>query len=391
MTSPKENGCDVLLFFSDAGGGHRRAVEAVLAAAEETHAPLRLRALSLSEVLRELDLLWRLTGHSVEDAYNALLRNGHTNWLDPLLRVLHGTERLLRRPVVRRLSALLASERPAVVLSVHPNFNAALRDAVRAALPGAPFVVLMTDYADFPPHFWIEPGIDRVIVGSDHAREQALTLGIPPEHVTRASGMVLHPRFYGRGGPAARAQARAALGIAEGTELVLMLFGGKGAAQMEPLARALLSTDPSWHVLAICGDNPELLQRLAALDSVAAGRLHRLGFTDRIADYMAAADVLLTKPGPGSLAEAFHERLAVVVTSNRGTIPQERWNAEMVAREELGLVVRDWQEMPAAALRLLREPGLRARVRANLAALRPNRAVHEALEVLTAELKRSRG
>jgi 1,2-diacylglycerol 3-beta-galactosyltransferase len=378
---------DVLVFFSDAGGGHRNAVNALVAAVEERRAPFRLVPVNLSEALADFDLLRRLGGRSIEETYNELLRRGRTRHLVPLLRLLHATARVLHRPMLRALAGRLAQEKPAAVLSVHPNFNGLLRDAVRRALPGAPFVVLLTDYADFPPHFWIEPGVDRVIVGSAQAREQALALGLPAERVTLSSGMVLHPRFHHAEPGPARAALRAELGLAPEDFLVLLLFGGKGAAEMEPLAQALLAEHPRWHVLAICGRNAPLVERLLGR-AAGAPRLHVLGFTERVADCMAASDVLLTKPGPGSLAEAFERRIPVVVTCHRGTIPQERFNADLVAREGLGLVVRDWREMPAAAGRVAHDPDLRARLRARLDALPRNRAVYEALDVLESELAR---
>jgi 1,2-diacylglycerol 3-beta-galactosyltransferase len=121
------------------------------------------------------------------------------------------------------------------------------------------------------------------------------------------------------------------------------------------------------------------VQRLA---SGSGGRLHARGFSDRIAELMKASDLLLTKPGPGSLAEAFHHGVPVVVTANAYTVPQERWNAVIVRERGLGMVVDDWREMPWAASLLRRNPdwllGLRGRVRA----LPPNRAVYEALDVI---------
>ena len=105
---------------------------------------------------------------------------------------------------------------------------------------------------------------------------------------------------------------------------------------MAPLAEGLLEADPGWTVIAICGDNPGLLERLGPLEARHPGRLRRLGFTDRVADLMAASDVLVTKPGPGSLSEAFHQRVPVVVIRNRHTIPQERFNTDYVARARPG-------------------------------------------------------
>jgi 1,2-diacylglycerol 3-beta-galactosyltransferase len=99
---------------------------------------------------------------------------------------------------------------------------------------------------------------------------------------------------------------------------------------------------------------------------------------------MAASDVLVTKPGPGSLAEAFHQRVPVVVIRNRHTIPQERFNTDYVARHGLGRVVSHWREIPEAVTELSRNPGELERTRDRLAALPPNRAVYEVLETIDA-------
>jgi 1,2-diacylglycerol 3-beta-galactosyltransferase len=224
--------------------------------------------------------------------------------------------------------------------------------------------------------------VDGVIVGTEEAARQAREIGLPGERVHRVSGMVLHPRFYAHGGPEARARVRAELGVPEGAFAVLLLFGGKGSAEIEPLARDLLAADPAFHVIAVCGDNPGLLARLGPLAAASSGRLHALGFTDRIADYMAASDVLVTKPGPGSLSEAFHQGLPVVVAENRDTIPMERFNARYVAEKELGVVVRRWSDAPAAVLALARETGRLSRMVGNLRALPANRAVYESLALI---------
>jgi UDP-N-acetylglucosamine:LPS N-acetylglucosamine transferase len=377
----------VLLFTIDAGGGHRAAARALVAGAEEAGFAWRFRVESFQEILLGLDLLRRLVGVSLEDAYNLILRRNWNMLMVPLLRLMHAVIRIRRRALVRRLGEWLRTVPcPAAVVSVMPNFNGVMRDAIEATHPGTPLVVVLTDLADFPPRFWIEPGIDRVVVGTDEAREQALGLGLPPERITRVSGMVLNPSFYRAGGAEGREGARKGLGLGTEDFVVTLLFGGKGSPQMVPLARGLLEADPGWTVIAICGDNPALVERLAPLEARYPGRLRRLGFTDRVAELMAASDVLVTKPGPGSLAEAFHQRVPVVVIRNRHTIPQERFNTDYVARHGLGRVVRDWREIPRAVAELGRDPVERERSRERLVALPPNRAVYEVLEAIDREI-----
>jgi Glycosyltransferase family 28 C-terminal domain len=378
---------EVVLFILDAGGGHRSAANALVAAAEVEGRPWRFRVVSLQEVLAPLDLGRQITGQSMEQTYNAMVRRRHTLLLVPLLRVFQWLIRLRQSTLCDQLGAHLGEHPPQLVVSLIPNFNGVLRDAVHRCLPGRKFFVLLTDFADFPPRFWIERGVDRVIVGSERAVAQAVEMGVPRERVTRTSGMVLHPRFYPPPGPDVRARVRAELGLEEAAFVVLLLFGGKGSPEMRPLSEALLREPGDVHVIAVCGDNPRLLESMAEVEAGEGRRLRRLGFTDRVADYLAACDVLVTKPGPGSLAEAFHQGVPVVVACNAHTIPQERYNARLVRERGLGIAVRSWRQIPAAVTDLRRDPRRLDYFRARLAALPPNRAVFEVLDLIAETLE----
>jgi 1,2-diacylglycerol 3-beta-galactosyltransferase len=177
------------------------------------------------------------------------------------------------------------------------------------------------------------------------------------------------------------------MGIPEGAFVVLILFGGKGAPEMRPLARELLLADSRWHVVAVCGENPGLRAALGPLEGESGGRLHALGFTDRVPELLAACDLLLSKPGPGAIAEALHFGVPLVVPSNGHTIPQERFNARFLEENHLGVVVRHWREMPGVAAWLAREPAALGRLRAAAVAQPANRGVYEAVDVLDGLLR----
>jgi UDP-N-acetylglucosamine:LPS N-acetylglucosamine transferase len=380
---------EVLLLVLDAGGGHRAAANALQEAARREGRPWRFRALSLQDVFAPLDFGRRLTGRPMEETYNGMVRRRQTLFLGTMLRGFQWLIRRMEARLCRLLAARLSDRPPDLVVSLVPNFNAVIAAAVRRCLPGTPCFVLLTDFADLPPHFWLERDLDRVVVGSEHAAAQALQAGLPRARISRTSGMILHPRFYPRAGAEARDRVRREMRLADQAFTVLVLFGGKGSPEIRPLAEALLADPAGLHVIAVCGDNPRLFESLAEAEGRAAGRLHRLGFTDRVADYLAACDVLVTKPGPGSLAEAFHQQVPVVVTCNARTIPQERYNARLVRERGLGLVVRRWQDIPAAVAALHREPARLASCRARLAELPPNRAVYEALDIFEDALVRA--
>jgi hypothetical protein len=377
---------EVVLYVVDAGGGHRATARALVAAAEERQLVVRLSVVNIKDVLAPLDVFRRTTGTTLEDVYNAMIRRQYTRYLVPLLRTYQWLIRRLRPRLVQLVAADLAPRRPALVLSLFPNFNAVFAAAVKQACPGVSFRVLLTDFADFPPGFWMEPEVDGVILASDHAVEQAARMGLADRRVIRTSGMVLHPRFYPRASAERRQQLRSELGLTPEDQAVLVLFGGKGSPEIEPLCAALLREAPGARVIAVCGDNPRLYERVARLAEGSGGRLTGLGFTDRMAHLMSACDLLVTKPGPGSLAEAFHLRIPVVVCCNESTIPQERFNASFVETQGVGLSVPDWRDMAGAAAGLLADPSRLAGMRERLAALPENTAVYEVLDFMAREV-----
>lgn len=378
---PNGSGGKAVVFYLSAGGGHRSAARAVAAAAARRHPSMTVAIHDLADVLLPLDPLRRSLGINLDDAYNAMVRRGLTAGLVPLLRAFQSLVKVRHKALSACVAHFLEVEKPDVVMSVLPNFNAVLRDAVRAALPGVPFAVTLTDLADFPSNFWIVPGLDRVLVATDEAVAQAEKTGIPRGAIRRTSGMILNPDGHSSAGPSRR-ESRDVLGLSHEAFVVLCLFGGKGAPEMAPLARKLLRLDSSWTVIAIAGQNPSLEKRLRAVEAAASGRLRVYGFTNEVGRLMAASDLLLTKPGPGSLAEAFHHRLPAIVPLNAFTIPQERFNARMLEARQLGVKVRDWRHMADAARDLRREGNALAAIRARLGLLPENRAVDEVVDEL---------
>jgi hypothetical protein len=372
----------ILLYIVDAGGGHRAAANALLAAAADRHPGFDLEIVSFQTVLEPVDWPRRISGVSLEDTYNEMVRRGFTFGLVPLLRALQWTIRRAHKPLVRLIGNDLNRRKPAVVVSLAPNFNAPLRDAVHQNCPGVPFVVMLTDYADFPPFFWMVPGIDRIVVGCDEAVVQARSIGIAEGHIARHSGMPLNPRFYPRASEEKGRAIRSELGIPEDAFTSLLLFGGKGTPEMAPLGEALLQAIPGGHVVAIGGSNPRLVRRLTEIGA-REPRLHPFGFTDRVSDFMAMADVLVTKPGPGTVAEALHQRIPIVTIANGYTVPQERFNAQYLTAHGFGFVEGAWKDLASCVARLAQNPETRRAVMERQASLPPNSAVFEALDYLS--------
>src|SRR5438477_6804016 len=150
----------------------------------------------LQEVLQEIDVFQKVTGLRLQDVYNTLLKRGWTLGSPQLTAAMQVVIRLFHAKQVRVLERFWRQpDGPDMVVSLVPNFNRALRDALVRARPGVPLVTVLTDIADYPPHFWIERQDQYLICGSDKAVEQAQALGYLAEKIKRISGMILNPRF----------------------------------------------------------------------------------------------------------------------------------------------------------------------------------------------------
>lgn len=358
--------------FFDAGGGHRAAANALQAAATAQGRQWHIRMVNLQELLDPLDVFRKLTGIRLEDIYNLMLKKSWTLGSPQLTAGMHLVIRLFHRRQVDLLAGFWSRNTPDMVVSLVPNFNRAMYQALRRAAPEVPYVTILTDLADYPPHFWLERQRQHVICGTARAVEQARQHGIPPEFIRRASGMILRPAFY-HPVELDRAAGRRALGLDPETPTALVLFGGQGSNIMAAILKQLDAARLPLQLVLICGRNAPLAARLRAARTSLAK--HVTGFTTDIPRFMALSDFMIGKPGPGSISEALQMKLPVIIDSNAWTLPQERYNAQWVREQEVGFVVKSFHRIVPAVQQIL-EPGVLQRLGARAAALQ-NQAVFE--------------
>jgi len=134
----------------------------------------------------------------------------------------------------------------------------------------------------------------------------------------------------------------------------------------------------------ICGRNDKLANALRTRK----GRMPIFveAFTTSIPYYMRLSDFFIGKPGPGSLSEAVAMKLPVITECNSWTLPQERYNAEWIRENQIGIVVNNFKTIDAAVRELLQPENL-ARFRNNTVAM-PNNAVFEIPAILDRILHR---
>lgn len=363
---------NVDLVYFDAGGGHRAAAAALGDAIAAQGWPWRVRRVNLFDAIDPARRFHRITGRAPEQLYNSRLARGWTLGLALELKALQGLIRSAHAPLVRRLARHWRATEPDLVVSLIPNFNRALHDSLAIARPGVPCVTVMTDLADLPPHFWIEPGCTQHLVcATDRAVAQGLAMGLASEDIHRTSGMIIRPDFYAPSGVDRPAECLR-LGLDPERPTAVVMFGGQGSMAMLDVARRLERVQ----LVLLCGHHARLADALRRLPAAAPRAV--VGFTPDVRRHLALGDLFIGKPGPGCLSEAIQQGLPLVTLRNAWTLPQERYNADWVRDEGLGVVVGRVRDIgPAVEGVLQRIDEFRAKVRRQ-----DNRAVFEVPEIL---------
>ena len=248
------------------------------------------------------------------------------------------TERAVYPLVRRRLDAALRDQEADLWISVHHlQIDIALW-LLRKQGSVAPFVTVVTDPVTAPVA-WFSPKVDLCVVATEAARDVALACKVPRDRV-RVIGLPIRRAFAEmRGQP--KAKVRSQLGLAPDRPLILMSGGGAGVGRLLPIARAvthaLRGHRAQPQVAIIAGRNTVLERRLRAETWPIPVTV--LGFVNNMAEWLAAADLLITKAGPGALAEAACLGTPVLIT---GYIPgQEAGNVTWAAEQGAGVFEPD--------------------------------------------------
>ncbi len=352
-----------LLFLTSAtGGGHRAAATAVAEALGRRYpgryAPVicdplagpgsgwlsRWIAGGYGWVIRYAPRLWGLLYRATDSPRAA--------------RLVH---RAAAFPVGRVVAEAVAARRPALIVSFHPLTGQAAIRARDADGALTPVVTVITDLG--PPHAtWTCPEVDRIVPAS--------ATGVPV-----GSGFLAAPP-----GSAELAAQRRRLGHPGASFLVLLVGGAEGAGRLARRAAAIVRRLPEVDVAVICGRNRLLRRRLARLAARHRGRLSVHGFVNDMGSWLRAADVVATKAGPATIAEAACCGTAMVLTCY---LPgQERNNVGLVTGAGAGVYWPRVGQLAAGIGRLREDTTALALMRAAAARLARPRAADEIADLL---------
>ncbi|MBD5605159.1 MAG: hypothetical protein IAI48_08735 [Candidatus Eremiobacteraeota bacterium] len=328
----------VLLLISDTGGGHRSACNAIVAALDEVDTGPNGEALRLEHRIEDVASHCSFPLSQLGPAYSAALR-----FAPPIYGALyHATNGRRRfRSVIRfceplyraRLRDLFNSYRPDVIVSVHPLLNhAALRARADAGMLDVPVITVVTDLGRVHEG-WLTPEVDAVVVPAREVYARAKDRGVPVERIYHL-GHPVHPKFEDVSDT--KAQLRVQLGLPAEKTIALLMAGGEGGGKLLPTTLALAKSKLPLHLVVVTGRNKSLRKKLTELAPSLPTPMTVLGYCENVPELMRAADLLVTKAGPGTIAEASLAEVPVVVYD---FIPgQEYGNLKYVENNGIGVV-----------------------------------------------------
>jgi len=334
----------ILLAFSDTGGGHRAAATALREAFEALDSAVEVQ-LADPYALSDRWPFDRLAG-----AYPRVVNGAAWLWRAGFAL----TNRTGIAAVIQTLAwpwlrttfrRLVATTRPDVIVSTHPLLSRPLAQAA----PGVPLVVVVTDLASGHAS-WYERRATLVTVPSAVAERRSLACGVPVGRVER-HGVPVGAAFTESEtlrSAADLAALETRLGWSRVRPTVLLLGGGDGVGPLALLAERLDGAQLPCDLAIVTGRNAALAEQLRA--RAWRGTVHVYGFVSPLADLYRAAALVITKAGPGTIAEACAAGCPLVLW---GAIPgQETGNVGLVVEHGAGVwaptprdvvqAVRDW-------------------------------------------------
>jgi len=341
----------IVFYFSDTGGGHRSAAEAIIEAVHlvykdrvttemvdffKDYAPLPFNKMpDWYPYMVKAPRLWSASFHATDGRAQARVITT-TMW-----------------PIARQAAKALVRSHPAdLIVTVHPFANSFALKALGNHRP--PFINVVTDMVTTHA-LWYDKRADLILVPTETARQRAIKYKMPEEKV-RVVGLPVADRYCKPKGR--KSTQRKKLGWPVDKPIVLLVGGGEGMGPLGKTAREIDASGLDLCLVVVCGRNQKLKASLEAEKWENPTLIY--GFTRDMPDFMRAADFIVTKAGPGTIAEALNAELPIILYSK---LPgQEDGNVTFVQEEGAGVWAPTPQEVVRALTRWISRPAERQKV-----------------------------
>lgn len=333
-----------LFVIADSGAGHRTTANAVKAAIE------KLEPEASVFLMRAMDILntpQRLFSVGIEEAYNQAIQAG-AYWLEPLL--FHSVY-MMELPffldyIALRNAQIIARFAPEAIVSFVPATQKISYHSLKFLKRETeiPLYTVTTDLVSMRDN-WIIPEQAHAFISTQEAYDDFVAQGISPEKM-QVTGLPVHPRFDNETlSSEERAEFRTQHGLDPDRFTLMIMMGGNGSQSIYDYAKAIEQSQLPLQIIACCGRNQKLYERLTLLAKISKTPIHVQGFTHEIPYWMRLSDLLLTKPGSVTIAESISQKLPLMIDATRYIMWQEKGNAEYLEKYKIGLSFRSQDEL----------------------------------------------
>jgi 1,2-diacylglycerol 3-beta-galactosyltransferase len=365
----------IVFLFSDTGGGHRSAAEAIIEALElqfpnqttyemvdlfREYAPPPLN--KTPEIYPPLSRMPAAWGFGYRQT-NTPRRSRNIN--------------NLAWPYIRRSIYRLMEEHPCdLMVSVHPLMNTPVLRTFRDRRH--PFITVVTDMVSTHA-FWFDNRADQIIVPTEGARQNGISFGINPDKI-KVIGLPVADKFCHEQEPAN--EIRKKLGWPLDIPVVLLVGGGEGMGPLEKTAHAINDSGLDLAMVIIAGRNRELKNRLENHQWNVPVSVY--GFVRTMPEFMQASNVLVTKAGPGTICEACICGLPIILYSKMPG--QEDGNVDFVVNEGAGVWAPEPDHVVSTLRSWLTAPEIRWQAAANCRRVARPQAARDIARVLASRV-----
>ncbi len=356
------------IYTIDIGGGHIAPAQAIKEQFDLLgFSDLEVRVVNLADVLNA-KFLRTIYGAYWNSAlrYPPLINTFYRGADNPIM--MKVLDQLLGTSLIPRFMAYLEKEKPDLVLSTYFTFTHYLEFFKRVGQLDAITVVLNPE--PFDAHYiWFSHAFDWSLVFSEQSREEIVAKGLSPSKV-KLFQFPIKPAYAKRA--SSKEELREGLGLAREPFTFLFFFGAEGRGPVKKYLSALMERNLPAQIVLICGKNKGLKAGLDRFNTELRARrkivtrIETRGFVSNVADYIAAADVVVGKSGPNQVFETLIQERPIIISS---FLANEKRTSDWVLSKKLGWLCRTPDQFARLAERLVSRPALIDRYRKNIRAL----------------------
>ena len=359
--APSGTGKRILILSASAGTGHVRAAAALEKAFRGIPDVGEVRSIDALKYTNRLfrDFYSKLYTQLVEKAPAFLgwwYKTSDEPWKTDKMR--HMLDRLNTAPLVKQITEF----NPDITVCTHFLPATLISYLISEKKLQARLSIVVTDL-DFHA-MWLSKTFHRYFVALEETKIHLQKLGLPEDRIT-ISGIPIDSDFRSCSSDEQR-EVRIGMGLAPDLPVILVSAGALGVSPAETILESLFELNRAVQIVIIAGRNEELKQELEQLGASAPSPMIRvkvIGYTEEMHRWMAAATLMIGKPGGLTISEAMACGLPMVIVS---PIPgQEERNSDHLLEKGMAIKCNEFTTLSHKVGRLLDDPERLLRMRAN--------------------------